>query len=91
MTTPTALIQPRQFGSQFTQPNRIGSLRSSRIAPAWAELLTRKDQRKADPQQHRAQHRLAEKPEDRHALQVASFLPPGFERRPHVSPVTQVR
>ncbi|MGX1056618.1 hypothetical protein AB7M74_007570 [Bradyrhizobium japonicum] len=31
---PTALTQPRQFGSQATQLNFIGSLRSSRAAPA---------------------------------------------------------
>ncbi len=31
---PTALTQPRQFGSQATQLNFIGSLRSSRVPPA---------------------------------------------------------
>src|SRR3954470_1748647 len=34
---PTALTQPRQFGSQATQLNFIGSLRSSRAAPARAD------------------------------------------------------
>ena len=37
VTMPTALTQPRQFGSQATQLNRIGNLRSSRAAPACAE------------------------------------------------------
>src|SRR5262245_10164216 len=34
---PTALTQPRQLGSQATQVNFIGSLRSSRVPPACAE------------------------------------------------------
>src|SRR5882757_7812774 len=38
VTMPTALTQPLQFGSQATQPKRIGSLRSSRVTPAIAEL-----------------------------------------------------
>ncbi len=37
VTMPTALTQPRQFGWHATQLNRIGSLRSSRVAPACAE------------------------------------------------------
>ena len=37
VTMPTALTQPPQFGSQATQLNRIGNLRSSRVAPACAE------------------------------------------------------
>src|SRR5690348_12072945 len=36
VTTPTALTQPRQFGSQATQLNFIGSLRSSSTPPARA-------------------------------------------------------
>src|ERR1700744_3005536 len=36
--TPTALTHPRQLGSQPTQLNFIGSLRSSRLLPAVAEL-----------------------------------------------------
>ena len=36
VTMPTALTQPRQFGSQATQLNFIGSLRSSRLTPACA-------------------------------------------------------
>src|ERR1700722_3970472 len=31
VTMPTALTQPRQFGSHATQLNRIGNLRSSRV------------------------------------------------------------
>src|SRR5690348_13238351 len=38
VTTPTALTQPRQLGSQATQLNFIGSLRCSRLVPAVAEL-----------------------------------------------------
>ena len=38
VTTPTALTQPRQLGSQATQLNFIGSLRSSSVEPARAEL-----------------------------------------------------
>src|SRR5580704_17423640 len=38
VTTPTALTQPRQLGSQAIQLNFIGSLRSSRLLPASAEL-----------------------------------------------------
>src|SRR6201999_98398 len=38
VTMPTALTQPRQFGSQATQLNFIGSLRSSSVPPARAEL-----------------------------------------------------
>jgi hypothetical protein len=34
---PTALTQPRQFGWQATQLNRIGNLRSSSVTPACAE------------------------------------------------------
>jgi len=34
---PTALTKPRQFGSQATQLNFIGSLRSSRAPPARAD------------------------------------------------------
>ena len=37
VTMPTALIQPRQFGWQSTQLNCIGSLRSSRVSPAFAK------------------------------------------------------
>ena len=37
VTMPTALIQPRQFGWQSTQLNRIGNFRSSSDAPACAE------------------------------------------------------
>src|ERR1700721_3255911 len=37
VTMPTAETQPRQFGSQATQLNRIGNLRSSRVVPACAE------------------------------------------------------
>src|SRR6516162_8184194 len=36
VTMPTALTQPRQLGSQATQLNFIGSLRSSRTPPACA-------------------------------------------------------
>jgi len=36
---PTALTQPRQFGSQAIQLNFIGSLRSSSVPPACAEEL----------------------------------------------------
>src|SRR5689334_11756970 len=36
VTTPTALTQPRQLGSQATQLNFIGSLRSSSTPPARA-------------------------------------------------------
>ena len=35
---PTALTQPVQLGSQAIQPNFIGSLRSSSVPPARAEL-----------------------------------------------------
>src|SRR5689334_3697853 len=38
VTTPTALTQPRQLGSQATQLNFIGSFRSSRLLPACAGL-----------------------------------------------------
>src|SRR6185312_1687288 len=38
VTMPTALTQPRQLGSQATQLNFIGSLRSSRAPPARAEF-----------------------------------------------------
>src|SRR6266849_5326536 len=37
VTMPTALTQPRQFGWQATQLNRIGNLRSSSVTPACAE------------------------------------------------------
>src|ERR1700675_2779992 len=37
VTMPTALIQPPQFGSQAIQLKRLGILRSSRVAPAFAE------------------------------------------------------
>src|SRR5262249_26691570 len=38
VTMPTALIQPLQFGWHSTQWKRIGSLRSSRVPLAFAEL-----------------------------------------------------
>src|SRR5262249_46568491 len=38
VTTPTALTQPGQLGSQAIQLNFIGSLRSSSVLPARAEL-----------------------------------------------------
>jgi len=38
VTMPTALTQPLQLGSQATQLKRIGSLRSSSVALAFAEL-----------------------------------------------------
>src|SRR5690349_4437112 len=38
VTTPTALIQPRQLGSHATQLNFIGSLRSSSEPPARADV-----------------------------------------------------
>src|SRR5580704_1213895 len=38
VTMPTALTQPVQLGSQAIQSNFIGSLRSSRVLPARAEL-----------------------------------------------------
>ena len=54
---PTALIQPPQFGSQATQLNFIGNLRSSRVVAGMRRTAERSDdagQRDAQERRRRA-------------------------------------
>ena len=83
---PTALTQPRQFGWQATQLNRIGNLRSSRVTaraepPGAATAPGNAMQRAAAPSQ-----RPTAKIQRPHEPQIW-FLPPspryGQWQRPH--------